>query len=252
VNIAVIAVIARRLAAAGCIRSEDEARELSSAAPDEATLERWVRRREGGEPLAWIVGSVSFCGRRSGIDPGVYVPRPQTEALARRAAELLPGRGRAADLCTGSGAIASHLMREVPSAHVVATDADPVAVACARRNGVVVVRASLGATLRDSAFDVITAVAPYVPTDDITLLPEDVRRHEPLEALDGGADGLDVVRTLVADAARLLRPGGRLLTELGDDQDVLLAPALMANGFAPAEPWFDEEGDLRGIAVRRE
>jgi hypothetical protein len=56
----------------------------------------------------------------------------------------------------------------------------------------------------------------------------------------------------VADAARLLRPGGRLLTELGDDQDVLLAPALMANGFAPAEPWFDEEGDLRGIAVRRE
>jgi release factor glutamine methyltransferase len=143
-------------------------------------------------------------------------------------------------------------MREVPSAHVVATDADPVAVACARRNGVVVVRASLGATLRDSAFDVITAVAPYVPTDDITLLPEDVRRHEPLEALDGGADGLDVVRALVADAARLLRPGGRLLTELGDDQDVLLAPALMANGFAPAEPWFDEEGDLRGIAVRRE
>jgi release factor glutamine methyltransferase len=243
--------IARRLAAAGCVRPDDEARELASAAADEDSLESLVRRREAGEPLAWVVGTTTFCGHRIHIDPGVYVPRPQTEALARRAADRLPPNGRAADLCTGAGAIAVQLMREAPAAHIVATDIDPLAVACARHNGVAVVRSDLGRALRDRTFDVVTAVAPYVPTPDIRLLPEDVRRHEPTLALDGGADGLDVVRQLVEQAARLLLPGGWLLTEIGGNQDTALEPVLAAAGFAPAERWFDEEGDLRGVAVRR-
>jgi len=246
-----VSAVAQRLAEAGCIMPEAEATELLSWASDDGTLERAVRRREHGEPLAWIVGGVTFGGRRVRVDPGVYVPRPQTDALARRAAELLPPAGAAADLCTGSGAIAFHLMHEAPSARVVATDVDPRAVACARRNGVFVVQGSLGAALRDAAFDVVTAVAPYVPTADIRLLPADVRRYEPRGSLDGGADGLDVVRVLVADAARLLRSDGWLLTEIGGNQEALLAPVLSRAGFEPAEPWFDEEGDLRGIAVRR-
>jgi release factor glutamine methyltransferase len=105
--------------------------------------------------------------------------------------------------------------------------------------------------MRSDAFDVVTAVAPYVPTAAIALLPADVPRHEPRRALDGGDDGLAVVRRVVAAGARLLRPGGVLLTELGGDQDLLLAPDLEAAGFAPAEPWLDEDGDLRGVVARR-
>jgi release factor glutamine methyltransferase len=95
-----------RLAAAGCIAPEEEARELLRAASDERTLEEWIRRRERGEPLAWITGITTFCGRSIRVDPGVYVPRPQSEELARRAAAFLPQSGRALDLCTGSGAVA--------------------------------------------------------------------------------------------------------------------------------------------------
>ena len=134
-----LAAVIDRLAAAGCVAAEEEAGELVGAGADRATLERWIGRRERGEPLAWIVGSASFCGRTVLVDRGVYVPRRQSEELARRAAGLLPAGGRAADLCTGAGAIAAHLAGEVPSATVVGTDIDPRAVACARRNGVAAV-----------------------------------------------------------------------------------------------------------------
>jgi release factor glutamine methyltransferase len=228
-----------------------EAAELVAAAPDEATLEAWVRRREGGEPPAWITGTTRFCGLVLRIGPGVYVPRPQTEELARRAAARLPAGGRALDLCTGAGAVAAHLRAAVPGARVVATERDPRAATFARRNGVPTVVADLAAPVRgDGGFDLVTAVAPYVPTAAVALLPADVRRHEPLPALDGGADGLDVVRRVVAVAGRLLRPGGWLLTELGGDQDATLAPTLAAAGFAATLPWWDAEGDLRGLAAR--
>lgn len=243
--------MADRLAAAGCVAAEDEAAELIAAAPDVETLERWLHRREQGEPLAWITGTVYFCGHQLGIDPGVYVPRFQSEALARRAAALLPtSGGRAADLCTGSGAVAVHLAAECSAATVIGVDNDRRAVACARRNGVPAVLGDLGRPLRSHAFDVVTSVAPYVPTGALHLLPADVPRHEPGEALDGGGDGLELVRRVVADAARLLRPDGWLLVELGADQDRLLQPALGGAGFEPATPWFDEDGDLRGVAAQ--
>ena len=240
-----------RLAAAGCVAAEEEAAELAAAAADEEMLAGWIGRREAGEPLAWIVGSVEFCGRRVRVDPGVFVPRAQSEDLARRAALLLTvGPGRGADLCTGSGAIAAHLMREVPGSTVVGIDADVRAVRCARSNGVRTVVADVRRAPLRRSFDVITAVAPYVPTSDLRLLPADVRRHEPRRALDGGDDGLDVVRLVVAAAAGALRPGGWLLTEVGGRQDVALAPTLRRCGFEPAETWCDEDGDLRGIASR--
>ena len=105
--------------------------------------------------------------------------------------------------------------------------------------------------LRRGGFDVVTAVAPYVPTDDLRFLPADVQRYEPRLALDGGEDGLVLVRHVVRAAGELLRSGGWLLTEIGGDQDDRLAPALAAAGFDPAEPWYDEDDDLRGIAARR-
>jgi release factor glutamine methyltransferase len=210
-----------------------------------------VRRREAGEPLAWITGSAVFCGRRVHVAPGVYVPRPQTEELARRAASRLQAGGFAVDLCTGSGAVAAYLSAEVESAGVIGVDVDERAGACARRNGVPAVVADLDAAFRATRWvDVVTAVAPYVPTADLAHLPSDVLAHEPRRALDGGADGLDVVRRVVEAAARLLRGGGWLFVELGGDQDDGLAAALAASGFDGTDPWHDDDGDLRGLSAR--
>ena len=242
--------VVRRLRAAGCIAAEEEADELLAGAPDTAKLEEWVGRREAGEPLAWITGTVRFCGHRLRVHPGVYVPRIQSEELARRAASLLPAHGRAADLCTGSGAIAVHLMAAVPTASVVGVDVDLRSAICARGNGVQVVVADLARPLPSRSFDTVTAVAPYVPTGDLRFLPADVQRYEPRRFLDGGHDGLDLVRSIVASAARLLRSGGWLLVELGGDQLDTLGPALAESGFDLTEAWFDEDGDLRGLAAR--
>ena len=244
--------VAERLARAGCIAAEEEAAVLVGEAPDGATLETWVTRRERGEPPVWIVGWVEFLGRRVRVDPGVYVPRAQSEELAERAAGVLPERGRAADLCTGSGALASHLISARPAATVVATDVDPRAVRCARANGVTAAVADLDAGLRSGAFDVVCAVTPYVPSPELHLLPADVLRYEPRHALDGGRDGLDVIRRVVVGAARLLRPGGWLVTEIGGDQDGPAGELLAAAGFGGPTFWWDGDGDLRGVAARLE
>lgn len=209
-----------------------------------------MQRREGGEPLEWIVGTAVFAGRRLRIAPGVYVPRPQSEELARRAAARLPPGGVLLDLGTGSGALAA-AVAALAGARVVGLDLDPAAVRCARSNGVAAAVADLGAApVRPASIDVVVSVAPYVPTDALRLLPADVQRHEPRRALDGGADGLDLVRAVVRTAAVVLHPGGWLLLELGDDQDERLAPALAEAGFTDVEPWTDDHDDLRGLAAR--
>jgi release factor glutamine methyltransferase len=242
--------IVERLAAAGCVAPEEEARELRAGASDDRALEERVRRRERGEPLAWITGTTSFCGRAVRVEPGVYVPRPQSEELARRAAALLPDGGRAVDLCTGCGSIAVAMSAARPGASVVGVDLEPRAVANARRNGVRAVRSDLGDALRANAFEIVTAIAPYVPTGDLRLLPSDVTRCEPSLALDGGDDGLVVLHRVVAAAARLLRSGGWLMIEVGGSQDHGLRPALDDSGFGNEETWADEAGDLRGLAAR--
>ena len=128
---------------------------------------------------------------------------------------------------------------------VIGVDIDPGSARCARRNGVQVVVGDLGHAFGRGAFDIVTAVAPYVPSDDLRLLPADVQRYEPRLALDGGDDGLDVVRRIVASAARLLHRGGWLLLELGADQDRALADVLARSGFDATEAWYDEDGDLQ-------
>ncbi|HEX6476309.1 MAG TPA: HemK family protein methyltransferase [Acidimicrobiales bacterium] len=240
-----------RLRAAGCVAAEEEAHDLLASAPDQRVLEAWVRRRERGEPLAWITGALEFGGRRVRVAPGVYVPRIQSEELARRACRLLPDHGRAADLCTGAGAIAAHIRAEMPTTSVIGTDVDPTSVACATRNGVRAIVGDLDRPLRsDHTFDVVTSVAPYVPTAELRFLPADVQRFEPRAALDGGGDGLDVVRRVVSAAGRLLRPGGWLLIELGGRQDQALAPDLARAAFGDLESWRDDDGELRGLAAR--
>ncbi len=249
VDESVLTAAIERLSSAGCVAAAEEAVELLAAVTDELTLESWIARREQGEPLAWITGTTRFCGLTAFVDAGVYEPRIQSEELANRAAGLLPTHGRAVDLCTGAGVIAAYLQSAVPTATVIGVDVDPRAAACARRNGVPTLVGDLAAPIRAGAFDVVTAVAPYVPTDAIRLLPADVQRYEPRVALDGGDDGLDLVRRVITAAHRLLRPGGWLVTEIGGEQFEDLQPTLADSGFDLVTPWYDDEGDLRGISV---
>jgi len=224
---------------------------LAAAAADDRTLEAWTRRRELGEPLEWIVGRVRFAGHDLEIEPGVFVPRRHTEQLVSNALPLLPTGGRAIDLCTGCGAVAAALRVADPTARVVGVDLDASAAACARRNGVPTIVGDIDAGVRAGSFLLVTAVAPYVPTAELRFLPRDVQRFEPTAALDGGADGLDVVRRVVRAAGRLLSPGGWLLTEIGGEQDVALLPVLERHGFAEAVSWWDEEGALRGLMATK-
>lgn len=248
------ASVERALAAAGCIAPRDEADALLSAAVDDPrTLASMLDRRVDGEPLPWITGSIRFYGLDVRVSPGVYVPRWQTEPLARKAADLLPPDGVAVDLCTGTGAVAMVLAAAAPTARVIATDVDPMAVACARGNGVDARVGRLDEPLPRSlagTVDVLTAVPPYVPTDELRFLPRDVQRHEPRAALDGGEDGTDVLAEIIRRSARWLRPAGHLLLELGGDQADMIAPVALAAGFHRPEVLRDEAGDPRAIIAR--
>ncbi len=242
------------LAAAGCVAADEEADALLAAAGgDGDRLADLLARRCTGEPLAWLVGSVRFCGEEVAVHPGVYVPRWQTETMVVEAVKRLPGRGMAVDLCTGAGAIAVVLGRRRPTARVLATDVDRRAVACARINGVDVYESDLGAALPAEVrgiVDVVTAVVPYVPTEALHLLPRDVLAYEPLEALDGGPGGTRNLERAAVDAATLLRPGGSLLLELGGDQADGLGPVLADHGYQDVDLLYDDDGDLRALACR--
>jgi release factor glutamine methyltransferase len=248
----------RTLAAAGCIAPEEEAAELiATAGPSGEVLAALLERRVAGEPLPWLTGRIGFCGIDLVVEPGSYVPRWQTEPLARRAAELLPAAGTAVDLCTGIGAIAAVLAAADSTARVLATEADQAAAECARRNGssggVDVFVGNLDDPLPGDVagtVDVVTAVVPYVPSEELHLLPRDVREHEPRAALDGGPEGTALLLEVIARSPRLLRPGGALLLELGGGQPALVAPAFREHGFGETEVLRDEEGDPRGIVAR--
>ena len=247
--------VTSRLVAAGCVAAEEEAAELVAAARGDAIrLESLIARRAGGEPLAWLVESTVFCGIRVKVHAGVYVPRWQTEPMASRAAALLPARGNAVDLCTGTGAIACVLQAAKPSAAVLATDADPAAVGCARDNGVDARLGNLDEPLPSElldAVDVMTSVVPYVPTDHLPFLPRDVTAFEPRLALDGGEGGLRLLSSVVTRSTRWLRPGGWLLLEVGGDQAGHVEQEMAAAGFTEIAVLEDEEGDDRAIEGRR-
>jgi release factor glutamine methyltransferase len=242
------------LAEGGCIAPGAEADALLRASSEGAgPIEELIDRRLRGEPLAWLTGTVSFCGVRVRVDPGVFVPRPHTQALARRAVALLPAAGIAVDLCTGSGAVAVVLGSARPRAAVVATDIDPVAVACARRNGVRALVGNLDEPLSPPLrghVDVMTAVVPYVPSEELHLLPRDVLANEPHRALDGGRRGTTVLVRAGEAAARWLRPGGTVLLEIGGDQAEEVATTLAGAGLPQIRVHRDDDGQDRAIEAR--
>ncbi|WP_158841523.1 putative protein N(5)-glutamine methyltransferase [Saccharothrix deserti] len=236
--------VVARLRAAGCVFAEDEARLLAAAARTPEEFEELTARRVAGLPLEHVVGWAEFCGLRVSVDPGVFVPRRRTRFLVRVAVGAARPGAVVVDLCCGSGAVAAAVADRVAAVELHAVDIDPAAVRCARRNVPgQVYEGDLYGPLPGSLLgrvDVLVANAPYVPTDAIGLMPPEAREHEPLVALDGGVDGLDVQRRVIADAARWLAPGGRLLVETGAVQASGTVEAF-ARGGLRAEVVSDED-----------
>jgi release factor glutamine methyltransferase len=217
--------VVARLRAAGCVFAEEEARLLVAAARTPADLIAMVDRRAAGLPLEHVIGWAEFCGLRIAVDPGVFVPRRRTEFLVREATALAPPGAVVVDLGCGSGAVGAALAAAVDPLELHAVDVDVAAVRCARRN-LTGVRAHVRAGDLDAALpetlrghvDVLVANVPYVPTEALGMLPAEARVHEPRVALDGGADGLDLVRRVAAVAPRWLAPGGHVLVESSERQ----------------------------------
>lgn len=226
-----------RLRSAGCVYAEDEARLLISAAETPEQLDALVARRVRGAPLEHVLGWAEFCGLRIAVEPGVFVPRRRTEFLVGQAIALGRRGAVVVDLCCGTGAIGAAVARALGAAQLHAVDLDPAAVRCAGRNVAAVggrayegdLDAPLPAALAGRV-DVLVANAPYVPSAELRLLPAEARLYEPRAALDGGADGLDVLRRVAALAPRWLAPGGHLLTEASEEQAPGLADAMRQHG----------------------
>ncbi|GAA2691160.1 putative protein N(5)-glutamine methyltransferase [Nonomuraea recticatena] len=237
--------IITRLRAAGCVFAEDEARLLLSTAPTSADLEAMVERRVAGLPLEHVLGWAQFRGLRVAVDPGVFVPRRRTEFLVGEAVALARPGGVVVDLCCGTGAAGAALMPALDGLEVHAADIDPAAVACARRNlpDARVYEGDLfeplPATLRGRV-DILVANVPYVPTGEVELLPAEARVHEARVALDGGADGLDVLRRVALQAPGWLAPGGHLLVETSERQAAGAVEAFVSSGLVPRVAVSDE------------
>jgi release factor glutamine methyltransferase len=236
--------VAARLRAAGCVFAEDEARLLIEEAGTASDLAAMVDRRAAGLPLEHVLGWAEFGGLRISVDAGVFVPRRRTEFLLGQAIALardgLPARPVVVDLCCGSGALGAALAVALDPAELHAADVDPAAVGCARRNltpyGGQVHEGDLFAPLPASLrgrVGVLAANVPYVPTGEIGLLPVEARVHEALVALDGGDDGLAVVRRVAGEAAGWLAPGGHLLVEATERQAQRVVAAFGAGGLVP-------------------
>ncbi|WP_107765918.1 putative protein N(5)-glutamine methyltransferase [Nocardioides terrigena] len=236
-----------RLRGAGCVFAEDEARLLVRTGATGEQLEALVLRRVAGEPLETVLGWVEFAGRRLVVAPGVFVPRRRTELLARVAASYARPRSVLLELCCGVAPVAA----VVAAGEVHASDVDPVALGCARRNvphGHVHLSDlydALPGVLRGRV-DVLVANAPYVPTDRIALMPPEARDHEPTAALDGGPDGVDLHRRIAAGAPDWLAPGGVLLVETSAAQAILTTKAMREAGL---EPRVEHDDDLEGCVA---
>lgn len=236
-------LVVSRLRAAGCVFAEDEARLLLASAGDRPeALDALVERRAAGEPLEHVVGHARFHGVRVEVGPGVFVPRRRTEFLVDRALALAPRPAVVLDLCCGSGAVGLALAAALGSGCVLhSADVDPGALVYARRNV-----AEVGGTVHEGdlfdavpdalrgRIDVLTANVPYVPSDEVALLPAEARVHEPRVALDGGTDGLDLLRRVAARAAAWLAPGGHLLVETSERQADTALGVLRGAGLLPA------------------
>lgn len=253
---AALATLTRRLRSAGCVYAEDEAVLLvEAAAGDPAALDALTERRVGGEPLEAILGWAEFRGLRIAVAPAVFVPRARSGVLVDEALRFATPGVVAVELCAGAAAVATALVAEAPGLQVWAAELDPAAAEVARRN-LAPERVLVGDLYDPLPGDlrgrvgILIANAPYVPTGDLALMPAEAREHEPRLALDGGADGLDVQRRVIAGAPEWLAPGGVLLVETSVRQAPATA-ALMAPAGLTASVVHDDEVDgTAAVGVR--
>ncbi|KPN18753.1 putative protein N(5)-glutamine methyltransferase [Arthrobacter sp. Edens01] len=233
---------AAQLQQAGCVFALEEADLLLRGASSASEAESLLRRRLTGEPLEYVLGWAEFLGRRVHVYPGVFIPRRRTEFLAAAALESANRRNAPVilDLCCGSGALSTVFAAAIPQVELHAADLAPEAVAAARTNlgGQAQVYQgdlfdALPRHLR-GRIDVVVANAPYVPTEQLPFLPREARIHEPAAALDGGREGLELLRRIAAQAPQWLSRGGELLAECSGGQATDLAEDFAAAGFDAA------------------
>jgi release factor glutamine methyltransferase len=228
-------------------------------------LEDLMRRRLAGEPVARILGVKEFWGLPLKLSPATLVPRPDTETVVELALEMLRADGiadrplRVADLGTGTGAILLALLSELPGAQGIGTDISAEALETARGNAVRLGFSGRAAFIRchyasalTGPFDLIVSNPPYIRSADIASLASEVRDHDPHAALDGGADGLDAYRALIAQAACVLAPGAVLVVEAGQGQAGEIQGLMTAAGLTlPGPPKADLAGIRRAVAARK-
>lgn len=227
-------------------------------AEEAAQIEAMAKRIESGEPVQYVLGQQQFLDLMLHVEPGVLIPRSETEELADHAANLLnqmAGTPRALDLCTGSGAIALALKHRVPKAVVTASDLSDDALAIAKGNAqmlgldVAFVKSDLFQNI-EGIFDMIVSNPPYIPSSDCLQLDRNVRDYEPMMALDGGRDGLDFYRAIAKEAPKHLRADGYLMLEVGFDQsdDVM---ALLQDEFSHIHVLRDMQDVSRMVIARK-
>lgn len=255
-------------AATGLSRVELYAHFDRPLSPEErAAFREGIERRAAGEPLQYVTGEMPFRHLVLRVRPGVFIPRPETEVLVDAVLEFIDRSGVAeplvVDLCTGSCAVAASVAHERAGARVHATEIVPDTAEAAADNAL---RAGVGSRVAvhigdlfaplptdlRGRFDVVVSNPPYIPTADIAALPAEVSAHEPRVALDGGADGLDVVRRIVDEAREWLRPGGLLAIET-DTSRAKDAAELMLPWYEGVEVRTDLTGrDRIALGTRRE
>ena len=229
----------------------------------EAKVTDYLARRLRGEPVAYITGSWEFYGLPMTVTPDVLIPRMDTEVLVDAAKEILVGRkmdARILDLCCGSGCIACALGHELPASKLVAVDISASALEICRKNLAANRLSSRCITLQADAtaapplsigtFDLIVSNPPYIASDEIIELDSSVRDYEPIWALDGGKDGLRFYKGILKYWKSLLRPGGFILFEVGEDQAQTVKDMVLAAGFAAADTRKDSQGTERVVIGR--
>jgi release factor glutamine methyltransferase len=232
----------------------------------EATrLDEYAQRRLSGEPVARVVGQKEFWGLPLKLSAATLVPRPDTETVVERALEVLRTDGaqdralRIADLGTGSGAILLALLSELPNAEGIGTDISADALATAEANAAQLNLATRARFIRcdyaialSGTFDLIVSNPPYIRTKDIAGLAIEVREHDPILALDGGADGLAAYRALIPQSAALLAPGGALVVEAGQGQSGAIETLMTGSGLTVEDrPKTDLAGIFRAVTGRK-
>jgi release factor glutamine methyltransferase len=217
-----------------------------------------VERRYNGEPVAYLTGEKEFFSLSFMVDPSVLIPRPETEALVEAAIERLREKasGRVIDVGTGSGAVAITLKKHLPNLEVFGSDVSEASLEVASKNSArhaADVRWMQSDLLKnvEGTFDAILANLPYIPAKDIPHLTVGVRDYEPHQALDGGGDGLDLLRRFISETAERLNRGGWLFLEVGNAQEEDVRKLLQTAGYSIESIVNDLAGIPRVVIARR-